>query len=88
MLCGGYFFGKLPDFYNMLNLPENCHCGKKMHLSPSQVLLLKVLGNSWGEYKDVQIAGGKRYRVPTYYIILHGIKARTLPDEGFEEIAA
>lgn len=68
----------------MKNLPETCACGKKQHIKPSQLFLLKHLGYMWGDYKEVQIMGGKKYKVPTYYIIVHGLKAKDLPNLGFE----
>lgn len=71
-----------------VKLPEFCHCGKKMHLSPSQVLLIKFLGSGWGEFKKIQILGGKAYQVPTYYIVLHGLKVQELPKLGFPEIGS
>lgn len=57
-----------------------------MHLSASQMLLIKGLPKNWGEYKKVCVMGGKCYQVPIWYIVLHGLKAATLPTLGFPEI--
>lgn len=69
-----------------MKLPEYCKCGQKMHLSDSQRMLLQITAKKWGETKKVTILGGKSYYVPTYYIIVHGLKAKELPTLGFPEI--
>lgn len=63
-----------------------CHCGKPMHLSASQKLMLKMMGSRWGKFKKV-IMKNKIYSVPTYYIVVHGLKGSELPNLGFKEEA-
>ena len=70
----------------MSDLPEKCHCGEKMHLSPGQLFLYKAMLPRWGTHKKVKVLGGKTYSIPVYYIIVHGLKAVDISTLGFPEI--
>lgn len=56
-----------------------------MHLSSSQQIYIKNWGKTWPEFKKIMLLGEKSYKVPTYYIIIHGLKYNEVPTLGFPE---
>jgi len=62
------------------NIPQLCACGSKdCKLSDSQKVLIKHQGKGWPDYKKViDAVSRKSYKVPTYYIIKHGLKYKEL----------
>ena len=65
-----------------------CHCGRPLHYSTPAVRE-RVEHLIWlhGPFVDVTVEG-RTWRVQRHYLALHGLKARELPELGFEEKSA
>ena len=63
-----------------------CHCGRPLHYSsPGIQSDIEELVAAFGEHITVQL-GRRKWLVPRHYIALHGLRAKDLPDLGFQEI--
>lgn len=72
----------------MKNKEENlCACGKPMHTSHAQNLILNMKGIKKTDCRLVT-DGKKTWAVPIYYIVVHGLDINVVPTLGFKEINA
>lgn len=63
-----------------------CACGKPMHLSEAQTLILNMKGIAKTDCRPVT-DGKTTWMVPIYYIVVHGLDLKVVPTLGFEQVA-
>jgi hypothetical protein len=66
----------------------NCTCQKGFHIldyRPEDEAMLADTIKQFGQFKKITIVGGKSWKVPIAFILVHGIKADLMETYGFEE---
>lgn len=70
----------------MITLTCSCPAGfHTLSYTPEEETLIMDTVNKAGQFKQVTIAGGKSWKVPVAYILVHGIEAAKMESYGFEE---